>query len=99
MSPTVTPTPRACLTFSSFSVRGPELERCRTFIDSSFLEIQTLVDKYWSYPMAGYPLTAKAYLLVRVPLLYHLLQLMHMLSSRFPLHYNHHTTFGTNFYG
>jgi len=24
--------------------RGPELERCRTFIDGSFLEIQTLVD-------------------------------------------------------
>jgi len=47
MSSTVTPTPRSCITFSFFSVRvnrGPELERCRKFIDGSVLEIQTLVD-------------------------------------------------------
>jgi len=48
MSTTVTPTPRACITFSFFlSIlvnRGPELERCRTFIDGPFLEIQTLVE-------------------------------------------------------
>jgi len=38
--------------------------------------------------MAGYPLTAKAYLVVRVPLLYHLLLTnTYVHSSRF-LHYD-----------
>ena len=70
MSTTVTPT---YILFPVLVNRGPKFERGRTFLNVSFLEIQTLVDHTGHILWMDTLLTAKTYILVRVHLLYYLL--------------------------
>ena len=73
MSTTVTPTYILFLFFPVLDNPGPKLERGRTFLNVSFLEIQTLADHTGHILWMDTLLTAKTYILVRVTPLCHLL--------------------------
>jgi len=80
MSTTVTPTPRAYITFSFFFCSRQSWTQTPTLPNIYRRLVPGDPDPggpYRSYPMDGYALIPKTYVLVRVTPFYHLLQLIH----------------------